>query len=113
MSNNNQHISLQEAIELTTRYRANRPADFFISETFEASNLQELLNEPDCQCLRIYLGRKPDNSVVALLVGVNSRDQDILPSADTDAAAAGTGGVILEDGTRCPEFCPTHSPLNP
>lgn len=113
MSNNNQHISLQEAIELTTRYRANRPADFFISETFDASNIQELLAEPDCQCLRIYLGRKPDDTVVAILVAANSRDQDILPSSQITAAnETSPVAVILEDGYRCPEFCPPHSPLN-
>lgn len=114
---NNQHISLPEAVTLTTSYRNNRPADFFISETFDAANVQQILVQPDCQYLRIYLGRKADQSVVAVLVGADSQQADILPSSEAvpaeAAVADNANGVILEDGYRCPEFCPKPSPLNP
>lgn len=104
----NHHITLQEAIDLTQRYQANRPTDFFISETFPATVVQELLDEPGCAYLRIYLGRKPDDSVVTVLVGANDSEADILPTGDADNATA----VILEDGFRCPQFCPPPSSLH-
>ena len=112
---NNQHISLPEAVTMTTRYRNNRPADFFISETFDAANIQQILAQPDCQYLRIYLGRKADNSVIAMLVGADSGEADLLPVTGATLAedSANANGVILEDGYRCPEFCPKPSPLNP
>ena len=115
MSNNHQ-ISLQEAIDLTTGYRNNHPSDFFICETYEAGAIQALLAVPGCESLRIYLGRKGDNSVVTVLVAVNTNNEDILPvshpaTGEREAPGDG-GGVLLEDGYRCPEFCPPKSVLN-
>ena len=113
---NNHHINLQTAIDLTTRYRNNRPANLFICETFDAAAIQELLAVPGCAFLRIYLGRKPDHSVVAVLVAANESNEDILPlgagQAEAEASAAAAGAVILEDGYHCPEACPPKSKLN-
>ena len=114
MSNNTQQISLTEAIDLTSRYRNLRPANFFISETFEADAIRALLAVPGCQYLRIYLGAKSDDSVVAVLAAADASEADILPAAsDNVTAEATTGdGLLLEDGYRCPEYCPPPSALN-
>lgn len=111
MSNQHQHITLTEAIDLTTRYRATRPDDFFICETFDAADVRQLLDERGCAFLRIYLGRKDDNTVVAVLVGADEEEIDILPSVSSITEETGSG-TILEDGFRCPQFCPPPSPLN-
>lgn len=113
MNTNNTHeISLQTAIDMTTLYRANRPSNFPICETFNLDAVDKLLGTDGCASLRIYYGMKEDNNVDAILVAVNADGEDILPSS----AAAGLlngDAIILEDGIRCPEACPPESPLNP
>ena len=113
MNNNTNHeISLQTAIDMTTRYRGNRPANFPICETFSADAINKLLAAGGCQSLRIYYGMKENKDVDAILVAVNAEGEDILPTA-TVAAASSTDPLILEDGFRCPEACPPPSSLNP
>ncbi len=112
MSNTNNHeISLLKAIEMTTLYRANRPANFPLSETFDRTAIERLLATDGCTSLRVYYGMQEDNAVDAILVACNAANQDILPTA-TSASSTGTDGIILEDGIRCPEACPPKSPLN-
>jgi hypothetical protein len=110
-TNNNHEISLQQAIDMTTLYRANRPSNFPICETFEKEAINKLLAEDGCAYLRIYYGMKENKEVDAILVAANASEEDILPPASTAAATAGDG-VILEDGYRCPQACPPPSPLN-
>jgi hypothetical protein len=107
----NHEISLQSAIDMTTRYRVNRPSNFPISETFEKVVIQKLLAITGCVSFRIYYGMKEDNQVDAILVAVDAKGNDILPSLAR--SAGGTGDpVILEDGYRCPDDCPPFSSLN-
>jgi hypothetical protein len=108
--NKNHEISLQAAIEMTRLYRANRPANFPLSESFEISAVQKLLSTEGAAFLRVYYGMKENKEVDAILVAANAEGEDILPSA-TNLAASDEEPVILEDGFRCPEFCPGDSPL--
>jgi hypothetical protein len=108
--NRNHEISLQTAIEMTRLYRANRPANFPVSESFEISAVQKLLATEGAAFLRVYYGMKENQEVDAILVAVNAEGEDILPSATTVTASADEP-VVLEDGYRCPEFCPGDSPL--
>jgi hypothetical protein len=107
--NTNHEISLQTAIDMTTRYRANSPVNFPICETFSVDAINRLLSVTGCASFRIYYGMKADNQVDAILVAVNEAGEDILP----DLGSSGTDDpVILEDGFRCPTDCPPESPLN-
>ena len=108
---NHHEISLQTAIDMTTLYRANRPAQFPLCETFEKEAVHKLLATEGCVSLRIYYGMKENKNVDALLVAVNSSGEDILPAA-TNSIEATNGPIILEDGLRCPDDCPPKSPLN-
>jgi hypothetical protein len=108
---NNHEISLQTAIELTKRYRANRPSNFPVCETFEKEAVLKLLNTEACASLRIYFGMKENEEVVVVLAAADASGADILPAANSTASAA-EDGVILEDGYRCPTLCPPGSPLN-
>lgn len=113
MPNNNPHeISLQTAIDMTTLYRANRPQNFPLCETFEKEAITSLLATEGCAFLRIYYGMKPDLQAHAILIAANTEGDDILPQNDASAAGGGSG-TILEDGFRCPPACPKPSPLNP
>lgn len=112
-------ISLGEAIELTTRFRENPGPDMYYSETFDSASVLALLNQPGCKSFRIYLGRKPDDSICSVLVGADAEGHDILPplaSTSSDPSAspliADDEGIILEDAFHCPPVCPEASPLN-
>lgn len=108
---NHHEISLQTAIDMTTRYRANRPGQSPICETFEKTAVAKLLATEGCSSLRIYYGMKEDKNIDAILVAVNAGGEDILPEA-TLAVASTDEPIILEDGLRCPDDCPPKSPLN-
>ncbi len=105
----NHEISLQTAVDMTRRYRANKPVNFPQCETFGVDAIERLLATPGCVSLRIYYGMKADNEVDAILVAANEAGEDILPdlaSSETDDP------VILEDSLRCPDHCPPASSLN-
>lgn len=104
-STNNQQIPLEDAINLTTSFQATKATGFPICETFDLDNISTLLSIAGCVSLRIYLGQQADGTVVTILVAADINGNDILPSAER------TDAVILEDGYRCPQFCPTASPL--
>ncbi len=101
----NYEISLQQAIDMITRYKANRPVNFPLSEKFDVEAINKLISPEDCKYLRIYYGMKDDMEVHAILVAANADDEDLLPSDETD-------NVIIEDSLRCPPVCPPPSELN-
>jgi len=112
MNDSNHEISLQQAIDMTTLYRENKPADAPICETFEIAAINQLAAVSGCAYLRIYYGRKENMEIHAILVAANENNEDILP-AETATNALNTGnGVILEDGYRSPPDCPPKSALN-
>lgn len=104
-------ISLQEAIDLTTRFRTNPGKDMPLSETYDAGSVGQLLSQLNCCSFRIYLGRKADNSICSILVGVDENGQDILPPTGPEAASEDEG-ILLENALQCPPVCPPPSPLN-
>lgn len=114
---NSHPISLQTAVEMTSLYRAEREAILAnsfqnqnilpLSETFNRDAIDALLHKRDCAGLRIYYGMKDDLAVHAILVSVNEANEDILPDDLTDS-----DDYIMEEGQRCPDFCPPPSVLN-
>lgn len=111
MSKTTSHeISLQTAIEMTTLYRAGRPSNFPICETFEVDAISNLLATQGCTYLRIYYGMKANGEVDAILVAADADNKDILPPPANQIS--GDEPPILEDGIRCPPACPPPSPLN-
>lgn len=117
----NNVIPLSQAREMTTRYRAEKEnilADAYkgkdllsLCETFDRAALDQTLALPGCVRLRVYYGMDAALKVHAILVGVNSSDQDILPPAGASAMLLDEGDVI-EEGQLCPPACPPASPLN-
>lgn len=118
----NHSISLGAAIAMTALYRQEKDnilADPFkdqkimtLCETFERSAFDALLGEEGCTAVRIYYGMSPDLKMHAIVVGVNSNNEDILPPA-AGSLAMDPAPVILEESFRCPDDCPPVSPLNP
>ena len=93
-----QQISLQDAIDLVSRMKENPVTGLPVSETFNAEIINAILSIPGCVSLRIYPGMKTDGSIVFVLSGADSDNNDL-----TD--------ILGEDGFRCPPACPTQSSL--
>ena len=116
LQHTNHDICLEEAIELTTRFRANiqsmmKPeyaaiGALPICETFKKSIFNILAALPGCVAIRSYLGMDANNQVRLLFVGVDDENNDIL--ADTHDET----GYIFEYGQRCPPICKV-GPLHP
>ena len=110
-------ISLRTAIEMTSRYRtqkenvldpAYRQRNILpVCETFDLDAFNSIIAE-GAKKIRIYFSMNEGLQLRAIVVGVNSADQDILPPLDGNGGAA----VIVEEGQLCPPLCPPASPLN-
>lgn len=116
-------ISLEEAVDMTTRYRDHKEAilrqeyqgkDILcISETFSKEELLSYFNKQDITAIRIYYGMDAELKIHAILVGVDKEGKDILPLAKTIGQAEDEEAEIFDKGERCPPECPPPSELNP
>lgn len=114
-------ITLQQAIQMTSGYRSKKEKILAgeyknknilpVCETFGRTAFDTVLAQQGCVGLRVYFGMDESNKVKAIIVGVNSKNEDILPSG-TQVKLSAEGDTIIEDGVRCPEYCPPTSPLN-
>ena len=112
-------ITLDQAKKLTKHFRDEKEKvikDNFkgkkmlpTCETFERTAFDQLLAQPGCTHVRIYLGMDEDKLVKIIAVGVDENGHDILPS---DNELTRELGVIVEEGQRCPDYCPPTSELN-
>jgi len=108
-----QFISLQDAIDMTSRYRTYKETILAstyknlsilpVCESFDRDVFDDILVQNDCTRVRIYLGMDSNYKVKMVFVGVDSKNEDILPTGSE---------LIAEDGFRCPTQCPPSSPLN-
>jgi hypothetical protein len=114
-------INLEVASKMTALYRREMskiPGYPFmdenilpICETFDRAAFDALLNQEGCTSVRIYYGMSDDLKIHAIVVGVNSDNEDILPVTGI-AEVSNTDEVIIEEAFRCPDYCPPKSPLN-
>jgi hypothetical protein len=113
----NNVISLQQAIDMTTRFRDQNNSggkySVFNCETFDRAVFDQILSQTGCVKMRIYSGLDENNVYHAIIVGVNEKDEDMLPT-ELNSTVTGDGkNTIGEDGITCPPYCPPPSPLNP
>ena len=118
-------ISLEQARNMTRRFRENRDnvlapkyqgSDLLPNaETFDRAPFDSVLAQPGCTALRVYYGMDENLDVHAIIVGVNERNEDLLPATGTGATTESGDGEpqIIEVGQRCPPECASLSPLNP
>ena len=123
-------ITLDKAKKMTALYRKEKDnivseehkekKPFFLSETFDAEAFRLVVNKTECTGVRIYYGMDDELKVHSIIVGVNEKDEDILPetgasvnilNTSTDPTDNGDTGII-EEGVSCPPNCPPPSPLN-
>jgi len=93
-------ISLEMAVELTRRHRRAAGTGAALGGMLGRTAVEELLQQPGCAGLRIYLGRDASDQPTLVLVGVTAAEADL---AD---------GIILDQIFPCPPICGTSSPLN-
>lgn len=111
-------ISLEQAIDMTTRFRANKPAGVANSETFDKAAVLQLLNTKNCESLTIYYGMREDQNVHAILVAADANGKSILPTIggnlnQNESEEDEDEVLILDDAWRCPPICNDDgSPLN-
>lgn len=118
----NHFITLQEAIEMTALYHAKQEQILkpeyqqrnilARSETFEKAAFDTLLAKNGCAGLRVYYGMDNDLKIHAIIVAIDAKGNDILPVKASATSTAEEGEDIVERGIRCPDLCPTDSPLN-
>ncbi len=120
-------ITLEKAIAMTTLYRGKKELiikDEFkdkkilsISETFNREAFDRLLAQSGCTGIRIYYSIDEELKLHAIVVGVNEKNEDILPAVtNVGGSGARSGeddGMIVEEGHICPPNCAPPSPLNP
>ncbi|MEN9964189.1 MAG: hypothetical protein RL582_1284 [Bacteroidota bacterium] len=100
-------ISLSEAQDLTSRFR-NELDDMLTTsfedslpyaETFDASAIQDLINQDGCTQFRAYFGMDENNKVRLVFTAVDAQGEDILD---------GSNSIIIDNGIRCPNNCPSN-----
>lgn len=89
----NHFISIEEASELTKRYRNHSGPDAVIAELFDNTSLLNIINQPLCVSIRIYFGLDVNNQNCLIIVGVDVNGNDLV------------NGLILEHGVCCPTIC--------
>ncbi len=92
-------IDLDQAKVYLKKFRIKYP-EYIKGEVFTKSFIEELLEQDDCEGIRIYNGIDDDGVGCFVLVATNSADEDM---ADQ---------LLLEGGNACPDFCDDLSPLN-
>lgn len=117
----NHSISLETAIEMTSRCRAQKEnilgPEFqnrkvvFTCETFNRAAFDRLLAQTGCAGIRIYSAMDESMRLRLIAVGVNENNEDMLPNA-TGTLAAQNENSITEEGQLCPDLCPPSSVLN-
>ena len=119
MASSNHFISLQEAVQLTSKCRSEKTnimkseyqdrGIISTCETFDRQCLDILLRQQGCMGVRIYSGMDDNLKLKVVIVGVDADNKDMLPSSLT---ALDEENNIIEQGLPCPPTCPPPSPLN-
>ncbi len=98
--NKNQFISIEEATLLTCNFRNGQGQNSTTAEMFDNNLILDIINQPFCVSVRIYLGKDSNNDTCLILVGVDISGNDLI------------NGLILEHGVRCPTICSQANQLN-
>ena len=121
MANDPHYISLQDAAALTARWRQNPPPGALNGGRFDRIAFDNLLAQPGCAGIRIYMGLESPNANnnpslwTLVLVGTDAAGNDMVDSGGSltpRGAAAGSSGGTEQYPFQCPPSCGAPSPLN-
>lgn len=121
MADDPHYISPQDAAVLTSRWRKEMPDGAFHGARFDRIAFDNLLSQPGCAGIRIYMGmelpgaKDTPSRWTYVLVGTDAKGNDMVARgsamADGDSAE-GDGGGTEEWPLPCPPLCDVSSPLN-
>lgn len=97
----NHEISLQEASEMTKRYRDSQTTEGYIkAEYFGQEAIKAILKQENCVGIRIYYALDENMVKKLVLVGVDQNENDLY------------NGVLAEKGLTSPPHVISSNPLN-
>lgn len=92
-------ISLEEASKMTKEFRSKFPNETK-SYLYSDNVYKDILAQDDCVGIRIYNGLDESGVMHAILVGVDSKENDMYE------------GKIYQFSVLCPPICPPGNSLN-
>jgi hypothetical protein len=93
-------ISLAEASQFTANFRNANPVGTIIANAFSKGIIQDILNQPGCEGIRIYNAIDNGGIATVVITGIDINDNDLYT------------GILAEFGGRCPSLCSSPNPLN-
>lgn len=103
MSTSNQmgeFITLDEASEMTARYRNSIQPGETIAFAVSKEILTKILDQSNCEGIRLYYGLDINGLKTLVINGLDSSANDIY------------NGLIADKVSLCPVFCSSPNPLN-
>jgi hypothetical protein len=92
-------ISLEDAAKITANFRQAFPTAV-IANAYGKRQMQELLEQENCEGFRIYNGIDDEGSQQLIIVGVDASGNDLYE------------GVLIDHTQPCPSICSTANVLN-
>lgn len=116
MASDPHQISVRDAAVLTQRWRNSKPPQDFKGACFERIAFDNLLSQPKCTGIRIYMGLHLPSEVkeneplwTFVMIGTDSDGNDIIPPESKDTEE---GGGPEQNPHPCPPYCSVDDPLN-
>jgi hypothetical protein len=91
-------ITLDQGVELTTRFRNNQPSGTKRAFLIDKEDLTELLAQDDAAGIRVYIGQKTNGELALVVVATDSEESDIQ-------------SIVMDRFHPCPDKCDSNSPL--
>ncbi len=96
---NGTFITKQDGKTMVDAYQNQYPTEKK-AHMYDKGLVQQILDQQDCDGIRIYHGKQSSGDQCLVIVGVKANGDDM------------TDGLILEFGSPCPDNCPTSSYFN-
>ena len=91
-------ITLEEGIELTTRFKHNNPHGTKRAFLISKAVLTELMAQDRADGIRVYLGEKDNQELTIVAIATDSEGNDIQT-------------IVMDSFLSCPSACDFDSPL--
>ncbi len=98
-------ISKAKAKKWVNNYKAKHSKDknFLSSMLFDKKVVVDMLNEPNCEGLRVYNAIDDEGNEHFVLVGTDANGGNLLPSSEESLTESYS---LLDNGFPCPPNCP-------
>ena len=93
-------LTLEEGAAMTARYRATIQPGETIAYGISKEFISRILNQEDCEGLRIYMGINGKGETTPVFVGIDNLENDL------------TNGLIADNAFPCPSICSSSNSLN-